>query len=266
MSEKRYYWLKLKENFFEDEAISWLEEQPNGTVYSLFYLKLCLKSLQTSGILIRSVGEMLIPYDAKKLSEITHTDINAVVVAMQLLEKAGLVSMLENGAIYLSRTAEMVGSETQTAERMRKLREKKKLCLNYSDEICTNDTNSVTMLQACDENVTTEYRDKDIRDKDIRDKDDVSAETSPTPPRKSSKKFQKPTIEEIAEYCRERKNNVNPERFFDFYEAKGWFVGKNKMKDWKAAVRTWENRDSESKKAAETQNENNHGYKFGKVV
>lgn len=57
------------------------------------------------------------------------------------------------------------------------------------------------------------------------------------------KNFTPPTIDEIAEYCRERKNNVSPEKFFDFYESKGWMVGKNKMKDWKAAVRTWEKHD-----------------------
>lgn len=57
------------------------------------------------------------------------------------------------------------------------------------------------------------------------------------------KKFIKPKIEEIISYCRERNNSVNPERFFDFYESKGWKVGKNPMKDWRAAVRTWERED-----------------------
>ena len=52
-----------------------------------------------------------------------------------------------------------------------------------------------------------------------------------------------PTISEINAYCKERKNNVSPERFFDFYESKGWMIGKNHMKDWKAALRTWENKD-----------------------
>ena len=54
------------------------------------------------------------------------------------------------------------------------------------------------------------------------------------------KVFIKPTLEEIQNYCLERKNNVNPEQFYDFYESKGWFVGKSKMKDWRSAVRTWE--------------------------
>lgn len=52
--------------------------------------------------------------------------------------------------------------------------------------------------------------------------------------------FVKPTIEEVRAYCVERNNNVDAESFVDFYESKGWMVGKNKMKDWKAAVRTWE--------------------------
>ena len=55
-----------------------------------------------------------------------------------------------------------------------------------------------------------------------------------------TKRFIAPTIDEIKFYCQERKNNVDAERFFNFYEMKGWMIGKNKMKDWKAAVRTWE--------------------------
>ena len=54
------------------------------------------------------------------------------------------------------------------------------------------------------------------------------------------KSFSQPTTEEILNYCLERKNKVDPQRFFDHYTANGWLVGKNKMKDWKAAVRTWE--------------------------
>lgn len=54
------------------------------------------------------------------------------------------------------------------------------------------------------------------------------------------KRFVKPSIQDVKAYCIERKNDVDPERFIDFYESKGWMVGKNKMKDWKAAVRNWE--------------------------
>lgn len=57
------------------------------------------------------------------------------------------------------------------------------------------------------------------------------------------KSFVKPTIEEINQYCQERNNSINAEAFYDFYESKDWYVGKNKMKDWKACVRTWEKRN-----------------------
>lgn len=59
----------------------------------------------------------------------------------------------------------------------------------------------------------------------------------------SNTRFKKPTLEEITAYCAERKNNVDPQAFFDFYESKGWRVGNQPMKDWKACVRTWERRE-----------------------
>lgn len=59
------------------------------------------------------------------------------------------------------------------------------------------------------------------------------------------KNFQIPSLEEVREYCMSRGNKVDPEQFFDFYSAKGWQIGKNPMKDWKACIRTWEKREKE---------------------
>ena len=56
----------------------------------------------------------------------------------------------------------------------------------------------------------------------------------------TQKRFVKPTVAEVKAYCQERGNNVDPEAFVDFYESKGWVVGKVKMKNWQASVRTWE--------------------------
>ena len=58
--------------------------------------------------------------------------------------------------------------------------------------------------------------------------------------KEKNKKFIIPSVQQIEEYCTERKNNVNAHQFYDYYSSRGWFVGKNRMKDWKAAVRTWE--------------------------
>ena len=67
---------------------------------------------------------------------------------------------------------------------------------------------------------------------------------------KEVKKFVKPTLDEIQEYCLERKNGINANAFYDFYESKDWMVGKNKMKDWKACIRTWEQRDKKEKQSS----------------
>ena len=56
--------------------------------------------------------------------------------------------------------------------------------------------------------------------------------------------FKKPSVNDIIDYCKERNNNIDAEAFIDFYESKDWKIGKNKMKDWKAAVRTWERREA----------------------
>lgn len=66
--------------------------------------------------------------------------------------------------------------------------------------------------------------------------------------------FKKPSIEDISLYCLERKNNVNPNQFFDFYESKNWMVGKNKMKDYKACIRTWETRNKNTNKKTSVEN------------
>jgi len=65
------------------------------------------------------------------------------------------------------------------------------------------------------------------------------------PPKEKAKTFQVPDVKEVSAYCEERKNSVDPARFWDYYEARGWMVGKSKMKDWRACVRTCERNTSE---------------------
>ena len=70
--------------------------------------------------------------------------------------------------------------------------------------------------------------------------DKYSQEQTDLPSGANGKRFVPPTVEEVRDYCMERGNTINAEQFYDFYQTKGWMVGKNKMKDWKACVRTWE--------------------------
>lgn len=134
MSNKRYYWLKLDENFFEDDTIKYLLEQKNGSEYVIFYLKLCCASLKDEGTLIRYVGNKLIPYDASSLSKLTDTNIDTVTNAMSFFVEFGLISEMNNGEIFMEQLEEMIGSETDSAKRMRKLRAREKaLALADSD-------------------------------------------------------------------------------------------------------------------------------------
>lgn len=123
--ETKFYWLQLKEDFFEEDSIEWLEEQENGHKYSLFYLKLCLKSLKTNGILIRKVGNILVPYDNKKLAEMTKTPVDTVIVAMELLKGIGLIQILENGELYITQLENMIGSQSKSALKKQQQRQLK---------------------------------------------------------------------------------------------------------------------------------------------
>lgn len=82
-----------------------------------------------------------------------------------------------------------------------------------------------------------------LKDKD-KDKDIVKAKVK-------VKRFAKPTIEEVSDYCNERNNDVDAEKFYDYYSSNGWKVGKNSMKDWKASVRTWEKNTTQTQKVSQ---------------
>lgn len=111
------------------------------------------------------------------------------------------------------------------------------------DDNHTDDSLGTSCIQSVS-SVDTQYRlgkDRDRLDKVRLGEDNIYGdENVPEPKKKPTKKFKKPTLEEVKAYCSERKNNVDAEKFIDYYESNGWHVGKNPMKDWKAAVRTWE--------------------------
>ena len=94
-----------------------------------------------------------------------------------------------------------------------------------------------------------------------KDREEESREDQEGTPPTAKKKFVKPTVEEIKAYCEERKNGVDPERFFAFYESKGWKVGNQPMKNWRMSVITWEKR-MEDDKGSGTDREDNEPIKY----
>ena len=116
---KRYYWLKLQEDFFESDEIKIIESMPNGVVYSNFYLKLLCKSLKTDG---RLIFKDIIPYTPDMLANITGVAVDTVRVAIDIFIKLGLMEKLDDGALYMIAVENMTGSESEWATKKRNYR------------------------------------------------------------------------------------------------------------------------------------------------
>lgn len=218
---KKYYYLRLKDNFFDSDELKILESMKDGYLYSNILLKLYLRSLKNDGKLV--VNDR-IPYNAEMLASVTGHQIGTVKQALSIFKDLGLIDVLENGAIYMLDIQNFIGKGSSEADRKRE----------YRQRIETDRTNVQTNLRQISEKSPPEIELEIEIEKEL--EIDSSAKSTTT----KRKRFEKPTISDIKQYCIERNNNVNAEQFFDYYESNGWRVGKNSMKDWKAAVRTWE--------------------------
>ena len=221
MSEpKRYFWLKLHKDFFQRKEIKRLRKIAGGDTYTIIYLKMLLRSIMSNGKLYFDgleddfASELALDLDEKEEN---------VQITIQYLLKSGLLEMCSDEEYYLPDTKDSTGCETAVASRVRKHRERKKALQ------CNTDVTQVKQL--CNGEIEKEL------EIDIEIEKEIDSSASTTTKRK---RFEKPTLSQITQYCLERNNNVNAEQFYDYYESNGWKVGKNSMKDWKACVRTWE--------------------------
>ena len=237
---KKYYWLKLKEDFFRDKRIKKLRRIAGGDTYTVIYLKMQLLSIKNNGVLIyEGIEDNLAEELALELDE----DTENVKVTLAFMQSNGMIEETKPDHFLMTETIKCIGSESASAERVRKHRERKaQKMLQCNTEV----TNSNTEIEI----------EKDIEiDKEIEQEVEVDIEQDieAEKPKGKAKRFTKPTLAEVQAYCIERNNNVDPEHFYDYYEANGWKVGKNSMKDWKASVRTWERNGYDSKPKAQTQ-------------
>lgn len=120
---KRYYWLKLKDDFFDEKYIKALRKLPQGDSLAIVYLKMQLKSLKTEGII---KYEGIMPDAMTELSLLLDEDENVVRLAVEALIRFGVVERWDNDTFYLVALQQLIGSETQGAERVRRHRELKK--------------------------------------------------------------------------------------------------------------------------------------------
>ena len=125
---KRYYWIKLKTDFFNLAEIDFLLSQKNGCQYIVLYQMLCLQTANNNGELASRLGEMLIPYDADKIARDTkYFSKDTVIVAMELFKKLNLIYTDDGICLKIAGFENMVGSETGWAKQKREQREKHKL-------------------------------------------------------------------------------------------------------------------------------------------
>lgn len=118
---KKYYWLKLKNDFFNREEIIIVEAMQNGKEYIIFYLKLLLKSIESDGkLLFRNA----LPYSVEMLATITKTNIDTVKIAVEIFLNLGMMEKWDDGTIFMSETQNMVGCETKWAGYKRVSRKK----------------------------------------------------------------------------------------------------------------------------------------------
>ena len=223
---KKYYYLRLKDNFFDSDELKILESMKDGYLYSNILLKLYLRSLKNDGKLV--VNDR-IPYNAEMLASVTGHQVGTIKQALSMFKELGLIEILENGAIYMLDIQNFIGKGSTEADRQRLY--DRRISDERKQKKLTQSRNLEEILEKSPPEIELELK------KEIKIEKEIDSSASTTTKRK---RFEKPTLSEIEQYCIERNNNVNAEQFFDYYESNGWKVGKNSMKDWKAAVRTWE--------------------------
>lgn len=221
MGEKRYYWLKLRNDFFDSVRMKKLRSVAGGDTYTIIYLKLQLAALETEGSLVYEGIENSI---AEELALLINEKPEDVGLTLNFLQSVGLCELSKDGTLCtLPEVMINTGSETASTQRSRAFRKRQALQCNTS----------ATQLQQT-RNVEIDIEKEIEIEREKKDKKEA-------PPRR----FTKPTLSEIEDFINENNYIVNATKFFDYYESNGWKVGRNSMKDWKAAVRSWEAKEQE---------------------
>lgn len=155
---KRYYWIKLKTDFFNQETIDFLLSQKNGCEYIVLYQMLCLNTANNNGKMCSKIGEMIIPYNIEKIIRDTkYFDFDTVTIALGLFKQLGLIYEEKDKILKITNFNEMVGSEASNpnAQRQKRFRERQKQL----------------KLSVTDSNVDSNVKNNEEIDIDIRDRD-----------------------------------------------------------------------------------------------
>lgn len=244
----KFYWLKLQKDFFKKHKMVILRSVENGMTYEAIFIHLMAESIDHDALLRFSDTK---PYTPRTLAPLVGTDAKTMADALEVFKDLELIEVLENGTIFVPLASENIGSDTTWAEKKRQYRDKLKTQCGQSEDIertkrGQKEDMSDKSIEYRDKSI--EYRDKINREKEKEREKKVDDESSTALLSESKNRFSPPSLEEVAAYCEERKNGIDPQAFIDFYSSKNWMIGKNKMKDFKACIRTWESRRREDPK------------------
>lgn len=234
-------WIKITTDIFDDEKILLIESLPDAySIIVVWFKLLCLAGKQNnSGVFL--MGR--IAYTDKMLATIFRMKESTVSLALRTFEEFGMIEIID-GVITIPNW-----NKHQSLDSYEKKKERDRI---YQAERRANQRALVKgSSDKSSDSKTTQSSDVAISDKEEErereleeEREDIysggAANNSPKPSKPPRSRFSPPTVEEVRAYCIERGNNVDPDRFVDYYSSNGWMVGKTKMKDWKAAVRTWE--------------------------
>ena len=246
---KRFYWLKLRRDFFKRHDIKILESMPQGKEYVLFYIKLLAESVDHGGEL--RFNET-IPYTADMLAAVTDTDTEVVDKALDNLKTLGLLVVADDGTMSLPYAVKLIDScaDNDNARRQARYRETHRESnaegntqSNGKVTECVTKSNGTVTQSVTNSNEILDIE-IDTRDIDIKRE---SIEREKTGDRSPRTRFIKPTTDDIlsyfTDYAYKKGINIDPvvesERFYNYYESNGWRVGRNPMRDYKAACRNW---------------------------
>ena len=249
---KRYYWIKLKDSFMTSDSVDYVMSQPNGAEYVVIYQMLCLKTINTNGRLSRKIGEVVIPYDARKLArDLKHFKPETIQKAIDLYKSLGLI-FDDGGVLAMTDHENLVGSETDWSGQKRRQRDDS----DGQTGGHSVDSDVDKPVDSSVDNVHTDIRDKE-KDIDIRDKEKDINKRESTRARARAREeekndfdgFEKPTIEEITDFCKARGSPIDPKRFYDYYDVRGWIDSKgNPVTEWKSRLIAWEDTPAETQK------------------
>lgn len=175
-NEKKFYWIKLKVDFFRREEIDFLLSQKNGAEYVVLYQMICLNTANSDGKLETKIGEMIVPYNAEKIArDCKYFDVDTVNIAMTLYKKLGLIYEEQEGGLKIADFDDMVGGETKWAA-------KKRLYRKQQNQLPTADIKEdkqEDISEDIEEDIVRqEYRDKSIEYRDIDNRDILNVSVS----------------------------------------------------------------------------------------